>query len=93
MPSSTASGPLRGARLASNGLHGIAKSYPKRRREDEEAVGREVMRRLTDEELERYDRALERALEEGFAEEDRTILERVQRLYEEVHREFTGAQA
>ena len=33
------------------------------RREDEEAVGREVMRRLTDEELERYDRALERALE------------------------------
>ena len=28
------------------------------RREDEEAVGREVMRRLTDEELEWYERAL-----------------------------------
>ena len=54
------------------------------RREDEEVVGREVLRRLTDEELERYDRALKRALEEGFAEEDRPILERVQRLYEEV---------
>ena len=42
------------------------------------------MRSLADEELERYDRALERALEEGFAEEDRPILERVHRLYEEV---------
>jgi hypothetical protein len=46
------------------------------------------MRRLTDEELERFDRALERALEEeGFAEEDRPILERIQRLYEEVANE------
>jgi hypothetical protein len=46
-------------------------------REDEETVSREVMRRLTDEELERYDRALKRALEEeGFAEEDRPILTR-----------------
>jgi len=62
------------------------------RREDEEAVGREVMRRLTDEELERYELALKRALEEGFAEEDRPILERVQRLYEEVaNDEFTSA--
>ena len=51
------------------------------RREAEEAVGREVTRRLPDEELKRYDRALERALEEeGFAEEDAPILERVQRL-------------
>ena len=57
------------------------------RREDAEAVGSEVLRRLTDEELERYDRALKRALEEGFAEEDRPILERVQRLYEEVANE------
>ncbi len=58
------------------------------RREDEEAVGREVMRRLTVEELKRYERALTRALEEeGFAEEDRPILERVQRLYEEVANE------
>ena len=64
------------------------------RREDEAAVGREVMRRLTDEELERYDGALSRALELGeFAEEDRPILKRVQRLYEEVSREFAGAQA
>ena len=54
------------------------------RREAEEAVGRKVLRRLTDEELERFDRALERALEEGFAEEDRPILERVERLFEEV---------
>ena len=45
------------------------------------------MRSLADEELERYDRALERALEEGFTEEDRPILERVQRLYEEVANE------
>jgi hypothetical protein len=57
------------------------------RREDEDAVGRKVMRRLTDEELEWYERALTRALEEGFAEEDRPILERIQRLYEEVTNE------
>ena len=47
------------------------------------------MRRLTDEELELYDRALKRALEEGFAGEDRPILERVERLYEEVVNEET----
>jgi hypothetical protein len=50
-----------------------------------------VMRCLTDEELERFEQALERALEEGFAEEDRLILERVQRLYEEVATELTTA--
>jgi hypothetical protein len=50
------------------------------------------MRCLTDEELERYDQALERALEEErFAEEDRPILERVQRLHEEVADELTSA--
>ena len=51
------------------------------------------MRCLTDEELERYDQALERALEEeGFAEEDRPILERVQRLCEEVaNKKLTSA--
>ena len=54
---------------------------------DEAAVGGEVMRRITDEELERYERALDRALQEGFAEEDRPILERVERLYEEVANE------
>jgi hypothetical protein len=59
------------------------------RREAEEAVGRKVLRRLTDEELECYIRALKRALEKGFAEEDRPILERVQRLYEEVANEET----
>jgi hypothetical protein len=54
----------------------------------------EVMRRLTYEELERYEGALSRTLESGeFAEEDRPILQRVQRLYEEVSREFAGAQA
>ena len=58
------------------------------RQEDEAVGGREVMRRLTLEELKRYDQALERALEEeGFAEEDWPILERVQRLYEEVANE------
>jgi hypothetical protein len=56
-------------------------------REAEDAVGREVMRRLTDEELKCYIGALERALEEKFTEEDRPILERVQRLYEEVANE------
>jgi hypothetical protein len=61
------------------------------RREDEAAVGGKVMRRLTDEELERYEQALDRALEEGFAEEDWPILERVQRLYEEVANEATSA--
>ena len=62
------------------------------RREDEEAVGREVMRRLTDEELEWYERALKRALgEEGYAAEDRPILERVQQLYEQVADELTSA--
>ena len=45
------------------------------------------MRCLTDEELERYDQALERVLEEGSAEEDWPILERVDRLYEEVANE------
>jgi hypothetical protein len=54
----------------------------------------EVMQRLTDEELERHDGALSRVLESGeFAEEDRPILQRVERLYEEVSREFAGAQA
>ena len=48
-----------------------------------------MMRCLTDEELERFEQALERALEEGFAEEDRPILERVERLYEEVVNEET----
>jgi len=55
--------------------------------EDAKAIGRDVLRRLTDEELERYDLALKRALEKGFAEEDRPILERVQRLYKEVANE------
>ena len=54
------------------------------RREDEAAADREVVRRLSDEELERYDRALKEALEEDFAEEDLSILERVEQLYEEV---------
>ena len=45
------------------------------------------MLRLTDEELERFDRALERALEEGFAEEDAPILERAERLCEEIANE------
>jgi hypothetical protein len=50
------------------------------RRKDEAAVGRAVMRRLTEEKLGRYERALAQALEKGFAEEDRPILERVERL-------------
>lgn len=46
------------------------------------------MQHLTEEELKRYERALYRSLEEeGFAEEDRPILERVERLYEEVANE------
>ena len=60
------------------------------RQEDAEAIGQEVLHRLTDEELERYERALKRALEEKeFAEEDRPILERVQQLYEQVADELT----
>jgi hypothetical protein len=52
------------------------------------------MRRLTDEELGRYDGTLSRVLELGeFAEEDQSILERVEWFYEEVSREFAGAQA
>ena len=50
------------------------------------------MRRLTNEELERYDLALKRALEEDVAEDYRPILERVEQLYEEVaNDEFTSA--
>ena len=48
-----------------------------------------MTRRLTDEEFERCDRALKRAVEKGFAEEDRPILERVQRLYKQVADELT----
>ena len=55
--------------------------------EDAKAIGRDVLRRLTDEELERYDLALKRALEKGFAEEDRPILEGIERLCEEVANE------
>jgi hypothetical protein len=51
------------------------------------------MRCLTYKELARYERALDRALEEGFGEEDRPILKRVGQLYEEVSSEFAGAQA
>jgi hypothetical protein len=52
------------------------------------------MRRLIDEELERYEGALSRTLESGeFAEEDQPILQRIERLNEEVSREFAGAQA
>ena len=53
-----------------------------------------LIERLTYEELDAYEEALSRVLESGeFAEEDRPILQRVERLYEEVSREFAGAQA
>jgi hypothetical protein len=57
--------------------------------EHEEATRREVLRRMTDDELRRYDEALEAAHERGddpvqWREEDLPILQRVEELYEEV---------
>ncbi len=59
-------------------------------RKGDEAVSREVLRRMTDEELEAYDEVLRRALEGGgFIEEDRPILEPAEELYREVRNERT----
>lgn len=55
-------------------------------REDRKASeSREMLKRMTYEELKTYEAALRRAREVGgFAEEDRPILERAEELYEEV---------
>jgi hypothetical protein len=60
------------------------------REEDRAAVSREVLRRMTDEELRAYEAAPRRAKEAvgEFTEEDRPILERAEELYEEVGREL-----
>ncbi len=58
------------------------------REEQGEADSRQVMRRMTDEELRSYVAALRRAVEAGgFTEEDRPILERAEELYGEVRNE------
>ena len=59
-----------------------------------DAVSREVIRRMTTEELKEYRDALKRLIQRGEpAEEDAPIWHRWQQLYEEVSREFAGAQA
>ncbi len=60
----------------------------------EDAVTREVIRRMSTEELREYRDILKRLIETGeLVEEDAPILHRWQQLYEEVSREFAGAQA
>lgn len=60
------------------------------REERKEAESREVLKRMTDEELRTYEAALRRARETGgFVEEDRLILERVEELREELRNERT----
>jgi hypothetical protein len=59
----------------------------------EDAVSREVIRRMTTE-LTAYRDVLKRLIDEGQpSEEDAPILHRRQQLYEEVSGEFAGAQA
>ena len=60
----------------------------------EDAIGREVIRRMTTEELKEYTDALKRLRDSGeLAEVDAPIWYRRAQLYEEVSREFAGAQA
>jgi hypothetical protein len=57
--------------------------YPATPRED--AIFCEVLRRMSDEELDHYERAFKRAQASGeFLEEDGPIVERVEALYGEV---------
>lgn len=59
-----------------------------------EAISREVLGRLTDEELGLYEAALNRMLaEKEPTAEDETVLYHVNQLYEEVRREFAEAPA
>jgi hypothetical protein len=60
----------------------------------EDAVTREVISCMSTEELREYRDILKRLIETGeLVEEDAPILHRWQQLYEEVSREFAGAQA
>ena len=53
-----------------------------------------MLEHMSDEELRAYEAALRRAVKADgeFSEEDWPILERAEELYEEVGREFAGAQ-
>ncbi len=65
--------------------------YAKAHREDvEQSIKSEVLARMTDEELEDFERAMTRACEAGgtFSDEDGPILQRAQELYAEVGREL-----
>jgi hypothetical protein len=60
----------------------------------EDAISHEVISRVSTEELREYRDALKRLIDEGQpSEEDASIWHRRQQLYEEVSREFAGAQA
>jgi hypothetical protein len=75
-------------------LEGLEERIGTDRESLEDAVGREVIRRMSTEELREYRDALKRLIEGGEpAEEDAPIWHRRAQLYEEVSREFAGAQA
>jgi len=60
----------------------------------EDAISREVISRMSTEELREYRDILKRLIDTGeLVEEDAPIWHRWQLLYEEVSREFTEAQA
>ena len=60
----------------------------------EDAISREVISRMSTEELREYRDILKRLIGTGeLVEEDAPIWHRWQQLYEEVRREFVGAQA
>jgi hypothetical protein len=74
-------------------LEGIAEAYQSEATKGlQEAIGREVLRRMTDDELRGYVGALRR-MRDGKepAEDDTPILARVEELREEVRNEYSTA--
>jgi hypothetical protein len=74
-------------------LEGLEERLEARVEPFEDAISREVVRRMSTEELREYRDVLKRLIDTGeLVEEDAPILHRRQQLYEEVRREFAGAQ-
>jgi hypothetical protein len=75
-------------------LEGLEERIGTDRESVEDAISREVIRRMSTEELKEYTDALNHLRDMGKpSEEDAPIWHRRQQLYEEVSGEFAGAQA
>jgi hypothetical protein len=71
-------------------IQALEEAYGNAPEDVEESIRNEVLTRMTDEELEDYAKAMERASESGgvFSEEDEPILQRADVLYREVAEEL-----